>query len=1607
MAKDKYEISLWDDVPAAKDTYLWQKEGEPESVGSEVNLVAGPGTYTCTVTFTDDSKTEVSNTSVVEVNNENNVITRHPCALTISAGTTAVFSIQTRGEVERYRWQVLYAGEQEWRNVSSNKYPSCLTNTLTFTALDRLDGYQYRCSVKFVGREELVYSEVVTLSVTDEDNVIVQHPYSKVLLPTAEDTVTLSVKVSAAEGHFEEEKIAVIGSDTMTSNCRAYEPYLIENVNGTHTFTFKMYYKYSEKGKEEILLDNPFLNLLVNERKVKVFWKDEWYDLVIKKITEDSSGKSVTYTCTDLFINELSKNGFNLEFDSELENNQGTAVELARATLEGTDWQVDEENSDIIQQFKEQPVYQVVTSADFDAVNDTLGTSIAINDGDTILVSYDSAAEQNLTCQFLYNGTNSFERDGTSQLVINADCCSVELDSWTFGEHGELQANLDGYVIFSFYLSAGVSDDYRGEFLVKKRKSIFDPLTGKYVQISIANRDDDAGRYKVDDIIYSYQSTEYQDPTIVNNLVVNNKNFATTDGWQIANIANPPIPLVFRIYPDYRDYVQEGGSLADYEAKSYLKLPAGIIYNSGLRELSRFAPNGFQYGEKYRLRLKMMSNIDGGDGPSGKYRTVQVTPSITNYDYDSDTSVITKGNTAYFRIDSSSVYPETDDETIPVWKEWELTCIKSVTRSEIYSEKVGLFLDVEAMKWLEEIEFFPEVYGQLEGEGLSLIYPGQMNKQSIAQPYYHYYNHTASSKITNTEDLNYLYIATTDWDNGDLTSIYNDDFEKIRSITIKQSNRFNILQTIAETFECWIRFRIEHDETGRTKYINGVPQKFVTIVKDVGEEKGVGFIYGIDLRSITRNIQSDQIVTKTIVSPNSNEFAPDGFCTIARSTENYPRVNYILDFGYYINQGLLSAGELNRDLYLSTDAIGYYYHLHELNTRYDSLSEFILNKRMELAKQESYQTVYENNLTSLQTRSVSLQNEILQLSKKGSWEDATEFAKNNPDHVELGVRINDWQNCQHNIATYSQMLEDIEASISFLRDTIDTKQEELDLIKESLEALDLQFYKKYSRFLQEGTWISEDYIDDNLYYLDAKSVAYTASRPQISYDISVIRISSIPEFKNKVFRCGDITYIQDTEFFGYTYIDQIKTPYREKVLVSEVHSYFDSPEKDTFKVQNYKTQFEDLFQRITATTQSLQYASGSYARAASVVETNGTIKAETLQNSIALNEQLVYSAQNEAVISDATGITVADTTNPNHKTKVTSGGVFITTDGGETWKNAIRGEGVATQYLTSGTINTNQITLFDGNFESFRWDSDGLNAFFKLNDDSGINLAKFVRFDHYGVYGIDGLEAGETNYKPANEDDIWEDAKFGMTWRGFFVKNKYGNHYVEVSSENDIQVVDKSNELNPIARVKIGKLDEDLYGMRLKDASGVTTLETTSNGQLWLQDALHIGTTQSGNYDVSIGRLASVAAGKQITYNGTNLDTRNVAGTSDTIHRSVDINNKFVVWEDGTLYAKDGYFEGIINATGGRIGNMTIDAIEAATYRVVITSSNGTTFIDGVADSKVLTATLLQGNTPVTTGLLYQWLKNGVAISGATTNQITVTSTGPNAIDTYSCIITV
>ena len=140
---------------------------------------------------------------------------------------------------------------------------------------------------------------------------------------------------------------------------------------------------------------------------------------------------------------------------------------------------------------------------------------------------------------------------------------------------------------------------------------------------------------------------------------------------------------------------------------------------------------------------------------------------------------------------------------------------------------------------------------------------------------------------------------------------------------------------------------------------------------------------------------------------------------------------------------------------------------------------------------------------------------------------------------------------------------------------IKAKQEEIKTLTEHKKKLNQLFYSRYSRFIQEGTWIDEKYIDDDKYYADAQSVMYNSCYPQVAYTINVLALSALPGYEHFKFELGDKTYAIDPEFFG--------EDRQEEVVISEISESLDDPSKNQIKVQNFKNQFQDLFQKITAT----------------------------------------------------------------------------------------------------------------------------------------------------------------------------------------------------------------------------------------------------------------------------------------------------------------------------------------------------------------------------------------------------------------------------------------
>lgn len=1397
--------------------------------------------------------------------------------------------------------------------------------------------------------------------------------------------------------YFKEYKKCVLGADNMTSPARAVNGKLVSKVNGENTLTFTMYYKYwnvfSQSMEKNPLTD---ASLLCNERKIKLrIGKPgddcEWYDLVVKQIQENSDQKTFTYTCKDQFINELSKTGFEIELDNELGNNMGTVEFLAENILEGSDWEVLDKNSDL-KQYVEEPLYEVILGEDITATEMVSGKSQTFPAGETIHVFYSQLTSRAESLQFLYNDTENFFADDDMIIDKNKyDNYVVKVPSYNGNGIPEWADQDPDHLI--------ICPNYRGMRLVRQAATLYDPTIGKYVSVYTKNEDGTGEEY------YGFTKTEYLSPKAVINFLTNSSSFTNTNGWigEKTNTDRPTFSIA--TYPALNRNQSENGEWFSEDIKTYLQIGGALstntrIMNSAIgAHRSRLA--SINKGDKWVLRIKYKVDNITGDYKTDTYPVAR----LNNYTIDANGGFSPDANRdaesaiLNFNNWSPSARPnDTSEKQNYIYMMAQAT--KSVSESELKNldNRFALCIGFPQASnydhiYIEDAELFPYVeYISSKDNATYFCVP---NGEFFSETRTDYYYYTPDATLKDYSELEPEVVSQGKPAEGFYQKYRDNGFVKIRSISAKESNRFNLIQDLCEKFECWARFVVSRDmmtgeiklgkDDGKNDEKNAFRQQKYVVFRQYANDKynWAGFRYGVNSKSISRSLDSASIVSKMIVKNNANEFAPNGFCTISRAQENPTKENFVLNFDHYYRHNLLSLATVTNDLYLTTGGyLGYYTQLSKMNEARDELISIQSNALIDIAHYEAQVQTYKASYDAAIEEKIGLETYIKDLTgySLGSLLDNMSWTRitYGPSTTEACYSLNPttgeyervtnpkngyvyymnpiyarWDEdrsflsawakyCQAQavIQQHGEIYREAESNLADVQAEYNTATAKLEKLAEQKRALNLRFYKKYARFLQEGSWIKEDYVDDNLYYLDSLSTLHASAQPKVSYTINVLDISTIPAYKNYRFKLGERTYVEDTEFFGYSLKDG--RPRKEEVVVSEITRELDSPEKNTIKVQNYKTQFEDLFQRITATTQSIEYHTGEYQRASNIVEEDGAISAESLELSISKNSVILSKTKDQSVLIDDNGITTTCVSNPSKMVRIVDGGIFLSMDGGETWRTGITAAGVNSSILTTGQLNTDDIVITNQGNPSFRWNSQGINAFgFRRN--GSYEPAKFVRFDHYGIYGVNGTLYDQFNPdKPGRdgktgEDRIWNEAQYALTWKGFMLRRQSEDGgQVTISSADDIVVSAKNNEGILKTRIQIGDINKALveaeivantntdpiYGIYIADKQGKPVMTSMDDGQLWLRQALRVG--------VSDASTVTIGYGKEETETTTDENGEKVekgTGHHEIVYAGKD-SNSFVVYDDGRMKATGATITGHIEAKSGKIGNMTIGDVE-------------------------------------------------------------------------------
>lgn len=1360
---------------------------------------------------------------------------------------------------------------------------------------------------------------------------------------------------SITNQYLKERKIAIIGSNTMNNDIMAFEPKFKQEVSGNFSLSFKMAYKYRDEitGK---LVDNPYIKFLINERKIKLWYKNKWFDLLIKEVSENSEDYIFKYTANALFINELSKTGNSVELDTELENNVGTITELASKVLDGSGWTVDPE-SEILHSYNEEQLYEAIIGEDIEAYKidfstaDALSsTPITIKSGSKIYCYFSSLTEEDIDFQILFqeDEEKGYEIDD-DHIITNADNYIIK----DFAYDSEVFARLPDFI------SSYTFCDKRGKRTVRKPETKFLPKLGEMVEILKDENDEE---------VLCYKEEEYVTSSTVETYCLNTSQFLDREYWyELQN--ETKLTMV-----------------PSAETNNTLQVEfcaGGSVLNKSLSSpsiLDSFE-NGIKAGQKFGFSIRVGSEQEA------------YIPNTLNYEictYKLQNEVYTKLDTIFSftpteeDFNDDNLYLASDEEYTNFLRySFAIESLKTYTKEELENLKdneilLGLFINSSIAQTIsiEEIYLFDYI---IDEAGTKMIMPDDIITGFVKTKYY-YFKENDNKEVEDVEDLNLLWPVSYE-SRKDLIPKFNKDCEKVRTITTSESNRFNIIQDLCELFECWAVFEIQHDERGAIALDeNYRPIKKVKFKEYVGDNNYIGFKYGINLKSITREVQSDTIITKMIVKDNSNEFGEDGFCSIARASENPTKTNFLLDFSYYTNQLLLDYNALQADLYstgLNTGSVGYIVGLTRANKEKKDLIYEQSNLQLEAIHIEAEITVNEGLLENAEAEIQRLESGLLEVTGK-TWEEIKQLPENDPILKQSYVIQAMASIPQQRIisGTAQSKLQEFKDALYENKDRQEEIENKLTEISDTVQTLTEDFNQKYYQYVQEGTWISEDYYDDNLYYFDSLSTLATSAKPQITYTIDVLDISPVEGFENYNYEIGDKTFMEDTMFFGWTVVNGAKTPRKEEVIISEIEWDLDNPDQTKITIQNYKTQFEDLFQRITATTTAVEYSTGKYEKVSQIVDTNGNIKPSVLEFSMINNDFIISNAGDESVVIDDQGITTTNLFDQSKAIRIISGGIFLTKDGGQTWSTGITGSGINANYLTTGRVDTSVVTVGNSSYPHFRWDKDGISAYKVTKSSLGdvnYDFRTFVRLDQYGLYGIKGNE----NFVADSEQSVIESAPFSLTWSGFRLKTTDGGiKGIEITSENDFRVlgVPVRREASAPELIKIGRLDQDNVGIRISDLEGNSVLETGNRGSLWLKNRLDISSTDNLN-TVAIGYLGKTGEESYARVFE--------AGSED--------NPNFIIWEDGSVSANNGTFKGHIEATSGSfkghveatsgsIGGVQIQAIQSLSQKVVIESNKGFILNEKGGYDIILTAKLISDNQDVADAQKYDftWFIDGI-----------------------------
>lgn len=176
--------------------------------------------------------------------------------------------------------------------------------------------------------------------------------------------------------------------------------------------------------------------------------------------------------------------------------------------------------------------------------------------------------------------------------------------------------------------------------------------------------------------------------------------------------------------------------------------------------------------------------------------------------------------------------------------------------------------------------------------------------------------------------------------------------EKARPIEVAKSNRYNITQTLAETFGVYCKYVYKYDDNYHI-----IGKECVFYNNFLNEKDGnIDINYPYDSSKIEREKDSTDVVTKMYVVPIEDDSTGSGLVTIADVSANKSREDYILNFDY-----LYEIGTISQEQY--TAVADYERTMFNINTEIEPISSQIAKLQTDLIEYQAQKTISQEGQT--------------------------------------------------------------------------------------------------------------------------------------------------------------------------------------------------------------------------------------------------------------------------------------------------------------------------------------------------------------------------------------------------------------------------------------------------------------------------------------------------------------------------------------------------------------------------------------------------------------------------------------------------------------------